>query len=68
MNQRLMLLRVLSDGPGTTSELAAETGLPLRQVSAVLSRLHSQGRIHRSKYVRTKERGTGAFIYRRLFA
>ena len=48
MNQRLQVFKALRDGPGTSGEISAELGIPLRQASAVLSTLYRQGRIKRS--------------------
>lgn len=65
MNQRMQIFRLLADGPGTSAEVAAETGLSLRQASAVLSTLHRQGRVTRSEYAREWARGSRAYVYSR---
>ena len=49
MNQGLQVFKALRDGPGTSSELAVELGIPLRQTSAVLCRLRRQGRVTRTE-------------------
>lgn len=41
-------MRALEDGPGTTREIAIETGLPLRHCSAYLSLLVKKGLVERS--------------------
>ena len=49
MTQRLQVFKALRDGPGTSSEIAAELGIPPRQASAVLCTLRRQGRITRTE-------------------
>lgn len=65
MNQRMQIFRMLRDGPGTSAEVAAETGIPPRQASAVLSTLYRQGRITRTEYARAREHGSRAYLYSR---
>lgn len=43
-----LILRTLQDGPGTSGEIAIETGIPLRNCSALLSILHRERRVRRS--------------------
>lgn len=45
--QRAGVLEMLDTGPGTSGDLSAETGIPLRQMSAILSTLHRQRRVDR---------------------
>lgn len=63
MNQRAMILHALRDGPGTSRELSDETGMPPRQVSAILSTLHKSGRLNRWVYARRREHGSKQFLY-----
>lgn len=51
--------------PGSSDEIAAELGMPMRSVSSVLSRLHAKGLIGRSKQKAPKAGCAGAYIYGR---
>lgn len=50
-------LAVLTDGPATTGEVAAETGLPSKLAGTHLALLHKRGKVTRSRYVKPEGRG-----------
>ena len=52
MSRTAQILQVISDGPATASEVAAELSLRFRKdgVCALLNKLERQGKIKRSNY------------------
>ena len=52
MSRTAQILQVISDGPATASEVAAELALKFRKdgVCALLNKLERQGKIKRSDY------------------
>ena len=66
MTQRARILRALKAGAGTSSELAAETGLSPKHCAAILSELWACGRyrLARRVYRSTEPRpGRVPFLY-----
>lgn len=64
MNQRERIEAVLAEGPATSVEVAAETGMRAQHVSAYLSALHRQGRVTRELYQPVaRKAGKPAYLY-----
>lgn len=68
MTQLARVLAVIEQGPATSSEVALETGLPMRHCSAYLSELHAAGVLTRSRariFVtsRLTDKHVGGYIY-----
>jgi hypothetical protein len=58
------ILRVLSDGPATSGEVACALHMPTKRAAAQLHRMHEQGRIARSgAEVRLRDADPMTFIY-----
>lgn len=62
-NKSELVRRVLAQGPATSGEVAAETGLAIRYCSAVLNRLWSCGQVERSEKPIARLSGPGAYLY-----
>lgn len=45
-----IVMDALSDGPGTSAEIALETGIPMRHCSAVMGTLHRRGLLDRKVF------------------
>lgn len=60
-NYKGQLIELLEDGAGTSSELAAETGIDHRKCSAVLSRLYGSGILQRK--MMAQHSGRPAYLY-----
>ncbi|MGH8027226.1 MAG: hypothetical protein ACREO0_10920 [Pseudoxanthomonas sp.] len=56
------VVRVLIDGPATTLEVAAETGMHYRTACSHLSNLFKRKKIARTEHVRT-DRGYVAYLW-----
>lgn len=56
------LLALLNDGPGCSTEFADELGLPMRQVSAMLSSLYRRKKATRTVF-RQPGGGPGRYLY-----
>lgn len=50
-------LAVLADGPATTGEIAAETGMPSKLAGTHLRNLYERGKVKRERFVRASGRG-----------
>lgn len=50
-------LSVLADGPATTGEIAAETGMPSKLAGTHLRNLFERGKVRRSRFVKAEGRG-----------
>jgi hypothetical protein len=61
MTQAARILAVLADGPATTPEVVAETGLPLKHCCAILRDLWISGKLQREPFRRYKLAPT--FLY-----
>lgn len=58
-----LIMQVLAEGPATSTEVSAETGLSVRHCSAVLSSLHRRKRVSRQEFMRSREHGSTAYLY-----
>jgi predicted ArsR family transcriptional regulator len=64
VNQRERIESLLAEGPATSAELAAETGMRGQHVSAYLSALYRQGRVTRELYQPVaRKAGKPAYLY-----
>ena len=61
--QRDVVMAALDDGPATSAEIAAQTGMPMRHCSAVLNRMWCEGRINRTPERMRRDGLPGAFGY-----
>lgn len=61
MTQVARILAVLAEGPATTPEVVAETGLPLKHCCAHLRSLWQRGRVTRAPFKR--DRLAPTFLY-----
>lgn len=50
-------LAVLADGPATTGEIAAETGLQSKLAGTRMALLHKRGKVQRERWVKPEGRG-----------
>lgn len=65
MNNRARILRILADGPSTSSEIACTLYMSRRLISATLQQMHERGHVARSgTEVRLREDDdTTVYIY-----
>jgi DNA-binding transcriptional regulator GbsR (MarR family) len=58
-----IMFEALSDGPGTSSEVAIETGIPLKIVSATMSELREAGLVKVVGQIRENKFGRKSNIW-----